>query len=89
MNQAWYRKVNSRLTAVLQVSSLCTKAQNFSGVRQDRPYSDTSVNLCRKYSYELDAPGIESRWGEIFPPYRPALGSTQPPIQWVPGLSLG
>ena len=39
--------------------------------------------------YGLDGPGIESRWGEIFRPYGPALGSTQAPLQWVPGLSRG
>jgi hypothetical protein len=40
--------------------------------------------------YGLDSPGIESQWGRDFPHLsRPALGTTQPPVQWVPGLSQG
>ena len=45
---------------------------------------DNSVSIATRYG--LDGPRIESKWERDFPP---ALGPTQPPIQWVPGLSPG
>ena len=49
---------------------------------------NSSVGIVTRYG--LDGLGIESRWGRDFPPTsRSALGSTQPPVQWVTGLSRG
>jgi len=52
------------------------------------------TGLCNSVSiengYGLEGPGIESLWGRDFTHLsRPALGNTQPPVQWVPGLSRG
>jgi hypothetical protein len=50
--------------------------------------SGSSVGMA--IGYGLDSPGIKSRWGRDFSHLsRPVLGSTQPPVQWVPVLSRG
>jgi hypothetical protein len=40
--------------------------------------------------YGLDGPGIESQWRvRLSAPVQTGMGPTQPPVQWVLGLSRG
>jgi hypothetical protein len=47
----------------------------------------SSVDIVTDYG--LEGPGSNPGGDEIFRPSRPALGPTQPPVQWVQGLSWG
>jgi hypothetical protein len=50
--------------------------------------SGSSVSIATDYG--LDSLGNESQWGrDCLHKPRPTLGTTQPPVQWVPGFSQG
>jgi hypothetical protein len=69
-------------------SDLACGAIDKNGLHLGRGGRDSSVSIVNRYG--LNGPGIESRLGRDFPhPSRQALGATQPPIKWAPGLFTG
>jgi len=75
---------------VLMVKTKCcpsTTIQTYSSTPHIVGRDSSDVTATR---YGLNGPGIESRWRRDFPQLsRPVLGSTQPPIQYLPGKSRG
>ena len=67
--------------------TLGTAAVNYeAGINESGPGSSVGIVT----GYGVGGTGIESRWQRDFPHLsKPDLEPTQPPVQWVPGLSRG
>ena len=61
--------------------------QHFNSVYMSSGGPGSLVGIATDYG--LDGPGSNPGGDEIFRPSRPALGLTQRPVKWVPGLSRG
>jgi len=70
---------------IIRISRLYIQQQAF--VKQILLYIGPSSSAGIATDYGLDSPGSNPGEDEIYRLSRPALGSTQPPVKWVPSLS--
>jgi len=85
----WTNRQTLRKQSLLSILRACLKRPDITKNSCELTGLGSSVGIATGYG--LDGPGIESRWEARFSQLtRPALGPTQPPVQWsFPGVKSG
>jgi len=65
------------------------KYENLNFLEPSGPLRGPGSSVGIATDYGLDGPGSNPGEDEISHPSKPALGPTQSPVKWIPGLSRG